>query len=210
MEFSDIVSRVQRNLGTTKPFSSADVKDAINRLNLEYHLTYDFEEHITEGTIAFTSGVGTMPTDFLRTVWELQNTIDRRDLWNSSTDKDYDRVSITVFDGDIDNTWTEKEGSVRIFSADTVTLAIRYRQYDEMSDDTDDNLQPKSLDIVFPLNVAYLLLFENRLYDEAGAIQQRLSQINMAHFAKFKKDVANMKESTYQKIGRRLKTKIII
>jgi len=171
-------NKVTRRLGTAvEDFYTPDKKNgALNLARTEILLRYDVDDFIKEdATISFTSGVGTLPTDFFRKVKGESNFC--RDLFNASTEEDYQRVSIARFDDDISLTWTVKQDGagdlkINIFEASTVTLTLRYiEEKTDMSVDTDESGFSSQFDEAHARWAAAILLFDRRLFEEASVLR---------------------------------------
>lgn len=196
MTLADLLVKLDSRIGTavTTRFTTAKKKEALNTARFRILMQYDIEEFIKESTVAFTSGVGTLPTDYLRIPLE-----GKRSLWNSTTLAEYQRVTIDRFDDDIDKTWTVKEGSAQIYTADTVTLAIRYTYNPtDMSDDSDDSGFSPLLDEAHVLKAVSILLFDDRQYDIAAAMEQNANRMLSNNISRQKQEYGQQTSSSLE------------
>ena len=196
---SALTTSTRRALGTSDSgyFTDTLIADALDRAQLEIVEQYEVEDMIRETTIAFTSGVGALPSDYLRRVFPETDGMngsvgrDGRDLWNDSADEDYNRVSVARFDKDVDLTWTVSTlggtKQVQIFEADTVTLNIRYlKQPASLTASVDSGL-PSYYDRAHTLLAAFIMLDERREIEAARILRiQYDEQINLAQVTDFK------------------------
>lgn len=176
-DLSTLTLDVTKRLGTenTGYFTEARKIETLNQAAEEILLRYDIQEFITEANVVFTTGVGSKPADYLRKIGRMGQPV--RDLWNTTTEQDYQRVDIDRFGDEIDNTWTDKEGSFQIYPADTVTLRLRYvKKFTAMVDSDDESGFPPYLDGAHAYWAAYLLLFHKRDFDTAQFLLQKAQQ----------------------------------
>jgi len=197
---SDLLIKLTIKLGTsvTTNFSEAKKIDALNDARRDILLTWDLQEFITETNLSFISGVGALPSGYLRTIKELDKNGKIKDLWNNTTDEVYKRVTITRFDDEIDLTYTEKQGNLYIFDDDTVTLKFRYIYLPaDMSTGSDLSGIPVALEEGFIMLAARQLLFNNRQYDTAAMMSNEANKNISNHFKKQRKDYGERRKSSF-------------
>ncbi len=168
---------VLRRLGTSAIdlYTPDKQTEALNRARKKILMEHNIEDFIRETTISFTSGVGTLPSNYLRRV-NPENP-KKRDLWNDSASTDYLKVSIARLDDEDSDTWTIDNTTgtkqVKIIDADTVTLNFRYIYLpDDMSDPSDDSGLPSYFDDAHALFAAVLLLKDEREIETAAVVEQ--------------------------------------
>lgn len=195
-----LLTDLDEKLGTSNQgyFTSSKKTTALNTARKEILIAYDIEEFITEANVVFTLGVGTLPTDFFRKVGKRGEKC--RDLWNTSTDADYDRVDIDRFGDEDDFTWTEKLGQVLIFPEDTVTLRLRYiKNPTNMSSGVDVSGFSVQLDNAHAYYTAYLLLFMRRDYETAEMMRQKAIQQLDNSIAQVMMNKGDVREGTLER-----------
>lgn len=194
----NLIIALERRLGTsqTDVFTQAKKEEALNLARREILLQYELEDFIFEATVSFTSGVGDLPSDFLRRARGEEKSLSRRvgkvavrqgfanrDLYNATTGEDYLKVSIARFDDQRDFTWTVKQDAsqvkkINIYTADTVDLTLRYVQNKaDMSEDTDESGFSPQFDYAHTLWAAYYLLQDTREYQDAAPEMLRRAQV---------------------------------
>jgi hypothetical protein len=169
-------------LGTseTNLFTQDKRNDAINKAVEHVIQMYPIPQYTVDTTLAFTSGVASLPTDFVR-CWK---------LWNSGQQLEYVLIQPNDFDNNVSYTFTIKWNtailpsgaeSTYIYPADTVTLNFRYGQIPaDMTSDSDTVRFPERWDDGIAEMAAYFLFIDSRNYDTAE-IKKRLYRDHLAH-----------------------------
>ncbi len=186
-------------------FTDAIITSALNDTRKDLLSGNDLPNFVKTVPIVFTSGVGSLPTDYFRRIKELDEYSQEKSLWNdtgSQTDNQvYKKVSITRFDENEEYTWKEQNGIINIFTAQSVTLNLRYiylppnLSATELS--TDSGL-PIQLDEWHALATAAKLLFYDRQYDISAQMKQQSDIMLNKHLKRHQFDAGNKIESSYK------------
>jgi len=200
MILPNLLLALTSKIGTevTTLFTDDKKINALNSARKKIITKNDFQEFVRDSDVYFPSGSASKPTGFLRTIGELNDDYNVKDLWNDSTDQDYKRVSITKFDDNTDYTWTIKEGSIKIYPAETVSLKLRNIYLPTDMADSDDSLLPAQLDDAHILLAAYILLFDNRQYEPAQMMKAEYESEMSANIKKAVNDFAERRTSSFQ------------
>jgi hypothetical protein len=180
-------------------------KDGINKAIEHILQMYPIPQYRLDTTLAFTSGVATLPTDFVR-CWK---------LWNSTNSVEYVMVDPSDFDNNISYSFTIKWNaailpsggeSVYCYPADTVTLNLRYSQTPvDMTTDSQITRFPERWDDGIVELAAYFLLTDSRNFDAAAIInkmaREHLTNAWSVEAMRFQDPRLNRLESKFESMG---------
>lgn len=163
---STLKSLVSTSLGTqaSNVFTSDKKTSALNWARKHILLKYEVDEFIVESTLTFTSGKATIPTDYLRFI-RLYDSSDKTETWS--------RVTVNLFDNDINNTWTIKDDSgtrkVHVYPTSTSSLVLRYYKLPtDLSADADLTGFNIEWDEAHASFASYYLLQNDGQFERAG------------------------------------------
>jgi hypothetical protein len=204
MQLTELISQTTARLGTNVDtlFTEAEKTLALNTVRRRLILEYNLQEFIKVSSVAVASGVGTFPSDYVRIVKEKNAQGKTVSLWINEVY--YEKVTPTRFYDNIDYTWTVKQdtagGSFEIYPADSGTYNLRHiYKPSDMSDPTDQSGLPAQFDELHPLMAARQLLFDNRQYDSASAMDEEIARIS-GGFNKGFSDYGNKRTSSLSSI----------
>lgn len=175
MRLSSLREKVRYRLGTQVQTRYTDgvLNEAINTARRVMLMEYDLELFKKESNVSFVSGTGSKPADYFRNI-----KYPKRCLYNATTDEDYERVDWDEFDDEVEYTWTEKNASLYIYPADTVTLKMRYFYEPlDMTEVSDDDGLSSMMSEALVWWSAHLILFNDRQFETASYFKQEAKQI---------------------------------
>jgi hypothetical protein len=194
-------------LGTSETVLYTNDKrlDAINKAIEHILQMYPIPQYRLDTTLAFATGVATLPTDFVR-CWK---------LWNSTNSQEYVMVDPDDFDNNISYTFTIKWNaallpvageSVYLCPADTVTLNLRYSQTPvDMTTDSQTTRFPERWDDGIVELAAYFLLTDSRNFEAAAIIdkmaREHLTNAWSVEAMRFQDPRLNRLESKFESMG---------
>ena len=192
------------NSRNTPEVLNAALNDARLDLVLSHNIAYFFKD----GTVTFSGGVATAPSDYLRTIKELDAERNDRDLWLSNVN--FLKVSYQRFgDSDIareENIWTQKydpdTDTEQFYTNPTTsgTYNIRYvRRPTNMSADGNKSQLPPQLEMLLPKMAAKIILEDDRKYTDASQMENQVDKSKHDHLQKSNEDQGSHKDSIAEK-----------
>jgi len=204
---AQLKTKLSRALGTTElvRFTTDNRTAAINTAIENVLEMYLVPQYLTTGTVTFSAGIGTMPTDCLRPVRLFQ-----ADSSTSQLTRDYLLINQNDFDLHLSNTYTTKYISgvekLYIFPADTVSLSFRYLMAPTYLSSDSDTTQfvTRWDDAIVQLAASYLFSDDNQAERSASKYQlamDLLAKVWQAENARFESPETNRVESVHAKRG---------